>query len=107
MGTAQSGFLFVIYEPPKAAMVQFLIQPQLIYPLVFGLLMIDILFDFLFVLADRRHKVAAGPELLTNVVSFLASISSRDMNRALALDIADHLSNAVFRRNADYHVHVI
>ena len=67
----------------------------------------NILFDLLLVLADGRYEVSASPELLANEVSLLAGISSRNVNCALAFDITDHLGNAILRRYADHHMHVI
>lgn len=47
------------------------------------------------------------PKMLPHVVPLPAGELPRDMNRALPLDLSDHLRDRVLRRNRDHHVHVV
>src|SRR5574338_138078 len=82
-------------------------QTELIQPLVLLLLVLDVLADHGFIAADRRYEVPAGPEVLPHEVALALPIHPRQMDRALALDEADHLRNRVLRRDRDHHVHVV
>src|SRR5574338_469211 len=82
-------------------------QTELIQPLVLLLLVLDVLADHGFIAADRRYEVPAGPEVLPREVALALPIHPRQMDRALALDEADHLRNRVLRRDRDHHVHVV
>ncbi len=103
MGTAQSGFLIDIYEPPKAALQ----HAQLIYSLVFLLLVADVFFDLLLIFTNCGYEVSSRPELLAGEVSFLSGIGSGYVNCTFAFHIAYHLGNTILGRYADYHMHMI
>jgi hypothetical protein len=45
--------------------------------------------------------------MLSDEVLFLLAVHARQVYRALALYIADHLRHGVFRRYRDQHVHMI
>jgi len=89
MGT---GFLIVIYDPRTSGLLQ---HAQLIYSLVFRLLVADILLDLLFVFADGGYKVSSRPELLAGKVPFLTGVGPCYVNRTLAFDITYHLGNTM------------
>src|SRR5574338_1330564 len=71
-------------------------QTELIQPLVLLLLVLDVLADHGFIAADRRYEVPAGPEVLPHEVALALPLHPRQMDRALALDEADHLRTAYF-----------
>jgi len=80
---------------------------QLIYSLVFRLLVADILLDLLFIFADGGYKVSSRPELLAGKVPFLTGLGPCYVNRTLAFDITYHLGNTILGRYAAHHMHVI
>jgi len=92
------GHLFGGRSPPQAELVQ---------PLVLLLLFPDVFADYRLIATDRRDEVPARPEVLPHEVALALPIHPCQMNRALALDEADHLRHRVLRRDRDHHVHVI
>ena len=66
-------------------------QSQLVRPLVFLLLVLDVLADHLFVPTYGRDEVATRPEVLPHKVAAPFAVVARDVNRALPLDVTHHL----------------
>lgn len=71
------------------------------------LLIANVLSDHRLIPPNRRYKVPSGPEVLTDKISLLLPIHPGQMDRALALDIPNHLRHRVLRRYRYHHVHVI
>lgn len=53
---------------------------------------------------DRRDEVASRPEVLAGEVLLSPAELARDLDRALTLQVPDHIRHRVLRRNADAHV---
>ena len=69
-------------EPLQAASA--LEQSQLLEPLIFLLLLLDMLADHRFIAAHRRDPVAPGPEMLPYEIPASPGVGPRDVDRALA-----------------------
>jgi len=82
-------------------------ETELVDPPVLRLLMPDVLADSYFVPTYGRYEVATCPEVLPDEIALLLQILPRDLDRALAFDVADHLRHRVLRRDRDQHVHVV
>ncbi len=80
---------------------------QLFQLLVFELLVLDIFSDDDFIPANRRNEIPPGPKMLANVPTFALAIDSRQMDRALSLDVPDNLAHRIFRRYRQQHVYVV
>src|SRR5271167_260681 len=52
-------------------------------------------------------KYSRAQKTLTDKAALPLAINSRKMNRALAFDVPDHLTDRVFRRNRQQHVNMI
>ena len=85
------------WEPPEGG--GDLHQPKLVEAIVFLLLPSNVFPDHAFVSTDGRHKVSARPEVLADEIPLPLSERPRDVNRALSLDVPDHLRDRVLRRN--------
>ena len=71
-------------------------QVDLFEPLIFFLLIADVSSDGFFVPADRVHEEPTGPKVLAHKVALSLSIDPRQVDRALALDVADDLRHPYF-----------
>src|SRR5271168_5097514 len=91
--------------PPKGG--ELTPQVQLFQLLVFGFLFLDVIPDDGFVPTYGRDEISACPETLTDKAALPLAINSRKMNRVLAFDVPDHLTDRVFRRNRQQHVNMI
>jgi hypothetical protein len=80
---------------------------QLIQSLVFAFLLLDVLTDSFFVSADSGYKVSPGPEAGTRKVFLSPKKRPRNVDGALAFDVAYHLSNPVLRRDGDEHMNMV
>ena len=80
---------------------------QLVYPLVFFLLALDVLAHCRLIAPHRGHEVPAGPKVLARVVLPSPEVRPRDVDRALPLHVAHHLRDRVLRRDRHQHVHVV
>ena len=67
----------------------------------------NVLPDHFLVSTHCRNKVPPRPEMLSHEILAPPPIQSRQMNRALALDVPHHLRHRVLRRYRDHHVHMI
>ena len=93
-------------EPPEGG-GGLLDQGQLIESLVLLLLVADVRADDRLVSPYGRDEVPACPEVLPDEVAFPLAERPRDMHRALALDVTDHVRDRELRRNREQHVHVV
>jgi hypothetical protein len=64
---------------------------ELVDPLVFLLLVLDVLADDLLIASYRRHEVSPCPETFTREVSRLAHERPSNVNGTLPFDISHHL----------------
>jgi hypothetical protein len=79
----------------------------LVQTLVLLFLVADIVPYHLFIPPDRRYKIPARPETLTDKIPPVLAIHPRQMDGALSLDEANHLRNGVLWRDRDQHVNMI
>lgn len=93
-------------EPPEGG-GGWLEQLHLLKSLVVGLLLLDVLSDGYFVSPYGRNAVAACPEVVTDIVALSIKVRPRDVDRALSLDVPNHLRNGVLGRDRDQYVHVV
>jgi hypothetical protein len=91
--------------PPKGCRMAS--SPRLLQTGVFLFLVADIFADQLFVSAHCRAKYPLSPKGLTREPAFPFRVNARQMDRALAIDIPNHLRDQIFRRKSDHHVNVI
>lgn len=80
---------------------------QLIQTSVFAFLLLDVLANCFLVSADGGHEVSSGPEANASEVLFPPKERPCNVDGALALDVAHHLSNRVLRWNRDEHVNMV
>ena len=92
-------------EPPKGG--GFSDYLELVLPTVLLSLPADVLADHALVSAHRGHEVPPCPEMLPDKVPLPPSERPCDMNRALPLDVPDHLGHRVLRWDRDHHVDMI
>lgn len=52
-------------------------------------------------------KYPPTPEVLPDKVALALHVSARDVNRALTLDLSDHLRHRILRRNRDHHMNMV
>ena len=82
-------------------------QTLLVEFLVVLFLMANVLADRALIDPHCGHEVSPRPE----VVTFEAPIPTHEIagrpNRALALDVPDHMRNRMLRWNSDHHMHVV
>src|ERR1700693_623711 len=71
-------------------------QVHLFEPLIFFLLIADLSSGGFFAPADRVHEEPTGPKVLAHKVALSLSIDTRQVDRALALDVADDLRHSCF-----------
>ena len=69
--------------------------------------MADVRAYHLFIPTHRRYKVTAGPKTLPHEISLPPTIATRDVDRALAFDVPDHLRHRILRWDRYHHVYVI
>ncbi len=69
--------------------------------------MLDVLAHRLLVTPYSREEVAARPKVLADKIPLPASERASDVDRALALDVPDHLRYRVLRRDRDHHVYMV
>ena len=94
-----------ICEPPKAADLP--AELHLIVALVLGFLVPDIGPYHVLVEPNGRNEITARPKMLSREIAFSTAEFARDLNRALALEVAHHIGNRLLRRDADANVDVI
>ena len=82
-------------------------QPHLFVKLVRLLLLADLRSDHRFVQTHGRHKIPARPKHLAGKVSFPTPETSRDQDRALALQVSHTIRYRILRRSAQAHMDVI
>ena len=75
--------------------------------LILLLLATDVVSDLGLVAAYRRDKVPPRPKVLAHEVPPALGVCARDVDRALALEVPDHLRDRVLRRDRDQHMHMI
>ena len=74
---------------------------QLVYPFVLVFLMTDVLSNLFLITPNRRNIVAAGPEVLTNIIALLSRECACDVNRTFPFDEPDDLRDCILRRDRD------
>jgi hypothetical protein len=82
-------------------------QVQLVQALIFHFLVANVLPNHSLIPAYCRYQIPSRPEMLTNVILFSLPVRPRQVNRALALDIPNHLRHCVFRRYRNQYVHMV
>src|SRR5215813_14812560 len=63
--------------------------------------------NLLFLKPHRGHRIPSRPETLSMKVSLSATKLPRNGDGALALDIPNHFSYRILRRNADQHMDMV
>lgn len=79
----------------------------MVVALVLLFLISDVRAHYLLVQSYRGDKVTSGPEVLAREIPLSAPKLARNLDRAFALDVPDHVRHRVFRRDAQAHVNVI
>src|SRR5215510_7687907 len=69
--------------------------------------MLDISANLLFLKTNRRHRIPSCPEAFPMKVSLSSPKLASNGNGTLALDIPNHFSHRIFRRNPDEHVDMV
>jgi len=82
-------------------------EVQLLQPLIFLFLVLDVFPDRSFVSPHGRDEISSRPEMLPYKIAPLFPVNAGQMNRTLALHISDQLRNRVFRWDRNHHVHMI
>ena len=93
-----------ILVPPEGGSAP---ESQLLKPLIFLLLVADVLPYHFFVPSDRGHEISPGPKVLPDKIAFALAIRPRHVDGALALDEPDHLRHSVFRWDRKHHMDVV
>jgi len=75
--------------------------------MIFLFLVANVLPNRRFIPTYGRDKVSRRPEAVANVVLFPLAVNPCQVDRALALDEANHMRHRMFRRNRDHHGDVI
>jgi len=75
--------------------------------LVFTFLVLDVFPDDRFVSTYGRDEIPARPEALSDEPALSFAVNSRKMDRALAFDVPNHLTDRIFRRYRQQHVNVV
>jgi hypothetical protein len=71
------------------------------------LLVSDVFADRLLVAPHRGDVKSPGPKVLPYEVALSLAIDPSQVDRALSLNVANHLRHRIFRRNRDHHVQVV
>jgi hypothetical protein len=82
-------------------------QFELIQPLVFALLVLDVGSDRRFIPSNGRDKVSPRSKVLPRKIALTLAVDARRMDRAFALDETDHLAHGILRRNRNEHGNMI
>ncbi len=82
-------------------------QLHLVVALVLIFLVTDVRSNNALVQSNRRNKIASRPKMLTGKVLLSPAKPARNLNRALPLQVPDHVRHRVLRRNADAYMNVI
>jgi hypothetical protein len=79
-------------------------QVELVQSLILCLLVSDVLPHLRLVPARSADAVPPSPEVLPDKMALALAVHPRQVDRALALDVPDHLRHRVLPRDLDQHV---
>jgi|SRR5579875_1464823 len=82
-------------------------QAHLVQAFVFLFLVANVFSNRFFISTHRGHEEPSCPKGLGHKIPLALSVHPRQMDRALPLDIPNHLRHRVLGRNRDHHVHVV
>jgi hypothetical protein len=63
--------------------------------------------DRLFVASNRAHEITARPEALPHEIALSFAVRPRQMDRALSLDVPDHVRHRVLWWDRQKHVNMV